>query len=364
MRRNTSAGLKGAYCKKTPPVPPAAHAPPARILIVRLSALGDLVFATSLLDGLKQAWPAAEVDWLVQPEFADFLRSQPAIARVHCWDRKAWAGLWRGRRYRELWRTIVAFRRELRARDYDWVIDAQGLAKSRLLAWLAGGRRRIGYTSKEPLGFLMHEGVARPVESRPYAGKRIAGEHRALVEYLSGVPGAAPRLAPLPREGGGEYLVLAPFTTRPQKHWPERHWAELLRQLVARGERPQLLGGPADRAAAERILRASGVAAQVDDQVGRTRLPEAAAAIAGARAVIGVDTGLTHMGVACDRPTVAIFGSTVPYRGGARAPLEVLWLGLDCSPCKRKPTCGGAYTCLVDIGPAQVLAALDRVLAA
>lgn len=345
---------------------PSETPPPQRILIVRLSALGDLVFATTLLDGLRRAHPQARIDWLVQPEFADFLRSQPAIGEVRVWDRKAWAALWQARRFGALWRAIRAFRNELRTQDYDWVIDAQGLAKSRLLAWLAGGRRRIGYDSKEPFGFLLHQRIARPVDARPYVRKPIAGEHRALIESLTGQPGRTPHLevrATAPAGLGADHLLLAPFTTRPQKHWPERHWSTLIRQLAARGQPMALLGGPADRDAADRILSASGVAAQVLDLVGRTRFAEAAAAIAAGRAVIGVDTGLTHVGIACDRPTVAIFGSTVPYRTGARAPLEVIWLGLPCSPCKRRPTCGGAWTCLADITPARVLAALDRVLA-
>lgn len=348
-------------------MPPDHLPPPARILIVRLSALGDLVFATTLLDGLRRAYPKAEIDWLVQPEFADFLRQQPDIAQVQVWDRRAWSSLWQARQLVALWRAVGALRQVLRARDYDWVIDAQGLAKSRLLAWLAGGRLRIGYSSKEPFGFLMHQRLRKQRVSRPYLSKAIGLEHRALVVQLTGLAGGAPRLsaaAAAADPAGPAPVVLAPFTTRPQKHWPERHWARLLQLLVARGERPQLLGGPADEAAASRILALSGVADRIDNRIGRTSIAEASQAIAAAAAVIGVDTGLTHMGIAHDRPTVAIFGSTVPYRTGARAPLEVLWLGLSCSPCRRRPTCGGAYSCLADISPEQVLAAHDRVRAA
>ena len=336
--------------------------PPQRILVVRLSALGDLVIATALLDGLRHAHPQAEIDWLVQPEFAPLLRSQqPDIAGVHLWERKTWGALFRGLRWLALWRTVRAFRAALRARRYDWVIDAQGLAKSRLLAWLAGGSYRIGYTSKEPLAGLLQATVRRHPEG---AAERsaIGAEHAPMLAALTGRAIGAPRLRRPELPANPPTLVLAPFTTRPQKHWPEAHWRTLIAALLARGEALTLLGGPGDREAATRLLQGLPAGA-VLDLVGATKLPEALAWIADARAVIGVDTGLTHMGIACDRPTVALFGSTLPYRGGGRAPLQVLWLGLGCSPCGRKPSCGGRFPCLVDMTPERVLSALDRVLA-
>ena len=84
----------------------------------------------------------------------------------------------------------------------------------------------------------------------------------------------------------------------------------------------------------------------------------------GAGLLVGVDTGLTHMGIAFATPTVAIFGSTCPYTNTGRTNARVIWLGLHCSPCKRRPTCGGAYTCLRDITPERVLDEAAKVLAA
>lgn len=324
--------------------------------------MGDLVIATALLDGLRAAWPGVEIDWLVQPEFAGLLRTQPAIHEVHVWERRAWGALLRRGRWLNLLRTVLEFRRRLRARRYDWVIDAQGLAKSRALAWLAGGKQRIGYTSKEPLTSLLHQTVVRQKEAAP-GRERIGDEHAPLLRQLTGAEIGAPCLSrPEGQPPRPATLVLAPFTTRPQKHWPEAYWRQLIEQLAARGEALSLLGGPGDRAAAARIL--DGLpAGTVNNLVGATSLPEALAWIADARALIGVDTGLTHMGIAYDRPTVAIFGSTLPYRAGGRAPLRVLWKGLPCSPCARKPTCDGRFDCLTGISPSEVQRALDEVLA-
>lgn len=333
------------------PLPPA----PQRILLIRLSAFGDVVIATGLLHALKRAHPQAQIDWLVQPEFADLLRSQPAIARVQVWPRKDWGALWRGFRWIALWQAILRFTRALRARDYDWVIDAQGLLKSRALARLAGGRWRIGYDGKEPGTFWLHQVVARYPEAHP-ARRYIGDEHAPMLAALTGRDDAVPQwqAEALPT---GDYLAVAPFTTRPQKHWPMAHWIALLRALTEAGHSVRLLGGPADAAAAAEIVTAVG-SPRLENLAGRTRFTEAVQQIAAAKALIGVDTGLTHLGFALGRPTVAIFGSTRPY-AAARAPdSAVLFTALPCAPCGRHPSCGGRFDCLQQLTPAQVLAAL------
>ena len=141
-----------------------------------------------------------------------------------------------------------------------------------------------------------------------------------------------------------------------------RAWQALAPQLIAAtGLTPVILGGPADGEAAARIAAADP---RIVNLAGQTRLPEAVAAIAHAALLIGVDTGLTHMGTALARPTVAIFGSTCPYQNTGRPTGSVIWLGLECSPCRRRPTCGGKFTCLRDITPAMVLERARAMLAA
>ena len=78
--------------------------------------------------------------------------------------------------------------------------------------------------------------------------------------------------------------------------------------------------------------------------------------------LIGVDTGLTHMGVALGIPTVPLFGSTVPYREGGSGPMRVLYDERHCSPCKRRPTCGGAYTCMRDLTPMRAFEAARELI--
>lgn len=326
---------------------------PRRILIVRISALGDLVFCSALLDGLRRAFPQAHLSWLVQPRFAGLLEGDARIDRVLRLPEKL-------RDIRDLLRGQAPF---------DWVIDAQGLLKTRLLARLAPAARRIGFASKEPGAFLMHE-------CWPKGGALadIASEYRHLAQVLTGEDPGAPRLHPQPAERDAAdaflaaqdtapgFIALCPFTTRPQKHWMEDYWPRLAQQLHARGHGPlALLGGPADRAAADRIL--AHMPPGTRDWVAATPLRLLPALLARAQLVVGVDTGLTHIGIAVRRPVVALFGSTCPYtRGAPDAPLRVMYDALPCSPCRRRPTCNGAFTCLRDLTPERVAQAALALL--
>jgi heptosyltransferase-1 len=324
-----------------------------RILIVRLSALGDIVFATSLLEGLRRRWPQAHIAWLAQQGFAGILDGDPRLNEVIA----APADLLRSLS------ALANLRRQLKARHFDWVIDAQGLLKSRLVAALSGARTRVGFASREPGAFLMDHLLAKGGDTRD-----ISSEYRYLAEQITGKPAGSPRLIATAAaqaqvrkamdQAGLKpgFIALCPFTTRPQKHWMEDYWPRLASLLAARGLGPCVLfGGPADRAAAARI--ATGMPASHVNLVGQTRLCELPAWLEQAGMVIGVDTGLTHIGIAMRRPTLALFGSTCPYTQGADSPLTVMYDALPCAPCRRHPTCGGAWTCMRGLIPERVAAA-------
>lgn len=342
---------------------------PARILIVRLSAIGDIVFASPLIAALRRAYPHAHLAWLVQPECRSLLDQHPDLDEVIVCPLGHWHGLWRERRLRELVSGIAALRDTLRAGRFDLAIDLQGLLKSGALARLSGARERIGLGSREGSRWLMTRTVPRGGDVR-----RVGSEYLHLAQCL-GLPvddfamavayGAveatfADRII-ADHDLGDGYAVLCPFTTRPQKHWIEDHWAPLAARLQTElGLTPVLLGGPADREAASRITDAAAV--PILDLTGRTRLIEAAAVIDRAALLIGVDTGLSHMGIAFGIPSLLLFGSTCPYLDTTRANARVLYHPLACSPCKRRPTCEGAFTCmrLIEVD-AVVTAARDLI---
>ena len=422
---------------------------PERILLIRLSAIGDLVFSSPLIAALRRAYPQARISWLVQPECAPLLRHHPDLDEVITWPLQEWRQLWRERRGRELWRRARDLRGELRRRRFDLVLDLQGLLKSGLPAWLTGARERIGLGSREGSQWLMTCVLPRGGDPRT-----VGSEYRFLAERLGlpladfamqVVPGEKDRdyaRALIARLGlAGGYAVICPFTTRPQKHWFADRWAGLARDLRQELGLPVLmLGGPGDRQAARRIqdlvdqnlvdrgqasvrdedlrrapgtsspradiyyeasqqVEASHPAPEDESQVpdiryqagdvrgkcshpspdekkylgdvslgegllrtpllvnlaGETSLLQAAALIEACRLLIGVDTGLSHMGLAFGRPSLLLFGSTRPYLDPGPQPGRVLYHPLPCSPCKRRPSCRGAFTCMRLIEGEEVL---------
>ncbi len=344
---------------------------PGRILIVRLSAIGDLVFASPLVAALRRAYPQAQIAWLVQPECAPLLRHHPDLDEVIVWPHRDWRDLWRARRWGDLARAVREFRAGLRRHRFDLTLDLQGLVKSGALTWLSGARERVGLGSREGSQWLMTRTLPRGGDPA-----RIGSEYLYLAEQL-GLPtdpfdmavhygqAEADRAAALIQGHGlgGDYAVLCPFTTRPQKHWFAERWAELARRLPAElGLPPVLLGGPANRAAAAEIGAAAGPG--LIDLAGQTSLLEAAALIHRAALVVAVDTGLGHMGIAFARPSLLLFGSTCPYLDTTRDNARVLYHRLPCSPCKRRPTCHGAFDCMRLIGVDEVLGAARQVLGA
>ena len=330
---------------------------PNRILIIRLSAIGDVVFSSPLVDALKEAYQGADIFWLAESPVVPLLEHHPNLSDVIVWPRKEWRELFSSGRWLALLKEIARFKKRLRQYRFDLVIDAQGLFKSAVLAWMTGAKRRVGFASKEPTRALLTERIKKD------GGPAISSEYRAMAAHLGCrsepfpmkvcVPPAVRAWAEAFR-GDTPYVAICPFTTRPQKHWPEIHWQALARSLVARGLRVVVLGGPADNASADRIF----IDIPVVSMVGKATLLESAALVSRADLVIGVDTGLTHMGWAFEVPTLALFGSTCPYRdvGGLRG--AVLYKNMPCSPCRRKPVCGGTYDCLAELYPDSVLESL------
>jgi heptosyltransferase-1 len=323
------------------------------VLLVRLSAIGDVIMSSGLIPVLHAAWPNAQIAWLTDESNAPLLRHNPRLAEVIALPRRRWAGLWRAGRRLEVVAEARRFARDLRARRFDLALDLQGLLKSGAWARLSGAPTRIGLGSREGSGLLMTRVVGREA-----LDDRLGKEYRRLAEALGLDPArfamdivtspqdAARAAAALDAVGvRGDYCILAPFTTRPQKHWLDERWVQLAQRLAAgHGFRAVVLGGPADRDRGAAIaLAAGGAAASI---AGATSLTEAAAVIRGARLLVGVDTGLTHLGIALRTPTLALFGATRPYLDPGVPDARVLYHALPCSPCRRRPTCDGRFDCM------------------
>jgi heptosyltransferase-1 len=345
-----------------------------RLLIVRLSALGDVVTASPVPRLIKRAWPEAEVAWAVEARCAEAVRGHPEVDEVIALpssrDWRTWAKHDPARALAE----AAAVWRRLRARPFDVVLDLQGLAKSALIAGIARAPRKIlPADAGEALPFLFTERAPRRLDPR-----RVASMYVSLLEPLGIRPSgpedyrlifpvgeaARAKMAAWRAARGlaaGGYIACAPGTTRPQKHWVAGRWAPLLARLHAACGLPALLlGGPGERDLAAAIAAAAG--SPVINAVAQTSLKETAALLESARLTLTVDTGPMHMAVAVGCPTVALFGSTRPRLFGDDSSYRCLHRQFACSPCDRRPICRH-FECLEAIRVEDVARAAERLLA-
>ncbi|MEN8177516.1 MAG: glycosyltransferase family 9 protein [Pseudomonadota bacterium] len=339
------------------------------ILLIRLSAIGDIVMASPLISALHARYPDARISWMVQAESKALLECHPKINEVLIWPRQDWRKLAKEKQWVHLVKSIWMFRAQLHARQFDLAIDVQGLMKSGFLTWLSGAPERVGLGSREGSQWLMTRVLDRGGDS-----KRIGSEYLHLAQVL-GLPTESFEMHVAVSEADEQYarsliedrhlemgyLVVCPFTTRPQKHWFEDQWIELIHRLQGTLGMPVvMLGGPGDKDAAHRI--AVGLKGDLIDQVGVTSLRQAAAMIKSSAMLIGVDTGLTHMGIAFNRPTICLFGSTCPYLNTTHDNALVLYHKMECSPCRRNPTCDGRFDCMRAITVDEVLEQANSLL--
>ncbi|QJD30981.1 glycosyltransferase family 9 protein [Methylococcus geothermalis] len=342
---------------------------PGSILIIRLGAIGDIVFASALIPVLRQAFPDARLVWLADEAYKDMLIHNPRLDRVATWPRAHWARLRKDGHYGILLKACRNLVRSLRDERFDWVLDLQGLMKSGVWAALAGGKTRIGLGSREGSQYLMNRCIDRRTESYVIGSEylKLAGElgldtTAFAMDFVPGDEAMAEAGTVLDSLGiAGPYAAIFPFTTRPQKHWIDDNWSALADEISSRYGWPVvMLGGPGDTERAAGIR--SRCRSDLKNLAGKTGLAVSGALIQRSALGIGVDTGLTHMSIALGCPTLALFGSTAPYLETGRNDAIVLYEALPCSPCERHPTCDGAFPCMAQLTIEKTLAAVDALL--
>lgn len=295
-----------------------------RILVVKLSSLGDVVHTLPAVMDLRAAWPQAQIDWVVERSFAPLVQMCPAVQRVIPCDLRRWRKALGAADTRQQWRE---FRAALQSHAYDAVVDFQGLTKSALVARMArltpAGRRFAmanrtdGSSYEAPTRWVAH--VRVPLATQLGAVAR----GRALAAAVTGVN--LPDSMAFGLMAGDSSGQDAPETvaflhgaSRADKCWPEARWIDLGRRLVASGQRIALAHGSDDeRARAERIAEALGPdVAQVWPRLDVAALAQRLGGCAGA---IGVDSGLSHIAVALGRPHVQLYNFDTAWRTGPPA---------------------------------------------
>ncbi len=293
---------------------------PPRILIIKLSSLGDLFHALPAVHRLKDAWNA-EIDWVTQSEYADLVHAFDDVSRVFVFPR------------RHFIHGIRRLRRELRHTRYDYVLDLQGLFKSALVTALSRGRRKIGPSFHRECSRLFY---------REIAGKRNRNRH-AVDEIMDVVRHLG--IEPTPIEFPTAFPVMTPDRPSPRvafiprsrwttKNWPASKFIETGNALIrACNANVYLVGSKEDQAACLEIEQ--GLERPCRNLCGTTSLIELGGWLQSMDLVISVDSGPLHMAAAVGVPVMALFGATDPLRTGpyGRGHRVIARTDLSCRPC-------------------------------
>lgn len=285
------------------------------LLVVRPSSLGDIVHTMSIVSDAKARFPDMPIDWVAEEAFVPMVALDPRIRRVVPVALRRWrSSPWSSRR------EFAAFRKALRAHRYSTILDLQEQVKGALVARMARGRRH-GFDRKsirEPLATFLDDVHHRVERHQHFIDKARELAGAALGYRVEGAPrwhlAPAASCAAMP---GAPYAIAFHGTSRASKLWPEDRWQGLVAHFAQAGFLVLLPWGSDDeRARSERLAR-DATNAIVPPRQG---LPELATLAAHAEAVVGVDTGLTHLSAALRTPTVAIFTETdASLAGVARA---------------------------------------------
>lgn len=343
--------------------------PGARILVVALRRLGDVLLTTPLIRSLRRAWPDAQIDALVFSGTAAILDGNPDLSGVIPVKPGASAS--------ESFVLIRALWQQ-----YDLAITTQAGDRPTLLA-IAAGRRRVGLTEARPIGRIkrtfLHRAV--PMDARVHRVEEMLALARAMgIAAVPEVvcPDSAVRRDFIP-SGGYAVIHAAPQFT--YKRWHESGWRTLARHLADRGLAVVASGGPGE--AERRYLDALWTGTQVQRMDGALTWPELTALIRGAAVFVGADTSVTHLAAATGTPVVAIFGPTDPRIWGPwpaqgldkawqatgtiqrRGNVRVVQDPLPCVPCQHEGCLRhlDSYSrCLDELSADAVIAAVNKAL--
>ena len=349
-----------------------------RILLVRLSAVGDCLHAVPVLAALRRRWPKAFLGWAIESGGHALLNGHPMVDRFHVFPRRAFKRK-EGTLFERM-KLLSTFRKELKRERYDAAIDIQGLTKSGLVAWWSGARLRIGFRgeeSRELNTLLVNKRVPVPDEAVHIVDKNLALLKGLGLEPPAKPEWAMPDYAPesaemekfleplkLGREPGRRpFALVNPGATWFTKRWPPERFGQVAAGLIRHHHMPVVAtwAGDEEKAAAEIILKtANSPEAHLAPP---TDLRQLAALCAKASLFVGNDTGPLHMAVAVGTRSVAVFGASDPLRNGPFGREHRIQAGgPECQPCWKKTCAREDLACLMWVTPEKVLESCGRLL--
>lgn len=337
------------------------------ILIVKLSAIGDVIHTLPSLAALRRLYPDAHITWVVEEAASGLVLHHPLLDRVIIFRRKKWIEDMKAGRLRSVWQDARSFLRELRRRSYDLVIDFHGLFKSAMVVLASGGKRKLGYDSWQELnGLFLNEKIPEDMN------KHAVDRYLDFPRYLGAEPGPAEFILPVNPEAETrsrmlmdsyslarkKFIAINPVAYWETKLWDNEKFAVLADLIKDRMKLDVVFTGSKKEDAADIVSRMKGEGINLG---GKTTLTELACIYKDALAVISTDSGPMHLAAAVGTPVIALFGPTDPSRTGPYgAGHVIIRTDLSCSPCllKKCPT----KKCMTDILPEQVLAAVKEIV--
>lgn len=344
------------------------------ILIVKMSAIGDVIHTLPALNAVRKHYPDAHITWLVEEAASDLVEGHQALDRVLISKRKRWARGLLGSSRLEIIREAYSFVKELRDTRYDLVLDFQGLLKSSVLIGLCRGKRKIGFDKgmehQERSYLFLNERVP-PVDMDNHALLRgmmlldaigiqsreivfdlpLLDQHRNMADDL------------LMRHGPREFKVLAAI--HPAAKWETKLWSNQKFSILAdrlieeHGAGVVFTGNKGDRRIIQDIM--SGMKGEAANFAGEATLKTLAAFYEKTDFLVSTDTGPMHVAAAVGTPVVALFGPTAPWRTGPFGNgHQIVRAQIDCSPCFKRAC--ETVDCMKQITVEQILKSVETVV--
>ncbi len=320
------------------------------ILIVKLSAIGDVIQTLPALNAVRNYYPNANITWLVEEDAAPLVQGHEALDRVIISKRKRWLRELQGSSFLAAIKEVYNFIKALRDTRYDMILDFQALLKSGILIALARGRRKIGFdkglehmeysyiflNERIPSvdmeihalnrGMMLLHAVGIPSNDVEYKLPVFDHDHKKIDELMRSY--GMSELRP--------FIAINPMAKWETKLWPADRFAQLADKIIARcGIKIIFTGSSDDRLSIDRIISKMNLRAV--NLSGKTTLTELAALYEKASLVISTDTGPMHLAAAIGTPVVALFGPTAPWRTGPYGSgNKVVRIDMACSPCFKR----------------------------
>ncbi len=286
-----------------------------RILIVKMSSLGDVIHALPTLYAIRKNWPEAHITWAVHEQFSGPLPGKPWLDEVLFIDKKKLKSLG------YLW----SLRKVLHSYQFDMCLDLQCLAKSAIVAALSGAKEKYGYWELREGSKLINKGLEGPhkyghvieryLDTVRALGGTVAGVEFPIKESSVAATSCEVKLSEAGLPHGHDYVVIAPGARWSVKEWPIDSFGELAKRLVTAKQYAVLIGAENDKEKAQAIKTQVSSEAVID-MTGQTNLEELIELIRCSKLFISADTGPLHIANALKRPLIGLYGTTSPERTG------------------------------------------------